>query len=221
MFKKFVDFFFEDVEESVEVEEEVIEPTPQETVVRKPMADISLAPKKAEEGPVASAPSQMEFYDVAEKPSRFIDLEEVKKEIRPARKEHRVEIKDMRKTEYEFNAVISPIFGVREGSTTPPQDSSKASKSEEESILGTVFSPMYGRNANHVEEKENSEADVALQKEEALPPMFELDEILATAKPSHEEEAHQFSIFDDFQTDSNQDSHLDSDLSEFFDPDNK
>lgn len=223
MFKKFVDFFFEDVEEQEEVVEEIEEKVPEEPITRKPMADISLEAKK-NENPEVKEDNKMEFYEVAQKPSRFIDLEEVKKEITPSRRERRVEIKDTRKPNYEFNAVISPIFGVREASTNAMNEKGDTNKdAEEESILGTVFSPMYGKNINRNEEKKAKldSSEEAIKKEETLPPMFELDEIISVNKLNKEEELHQFSLFDDFQQDAPQESSLESELSEFFDSENK
>lgn len=227
MFKKFVDFFFEDVEEEQEeVVEEKVEPVvaSQESVARKPMADISLEPQPKVE-PVTTS-NKMEFYEVAQKPSRFIDLEEVKKEIRPARKEKRVEIKDLRKTEYEFTEVISPIFGVRDKKPSSQNESlSESKKVVEESYLDTVFSPMYGKGTNRNEEKKNAvskDVEENIKMEENLPPMFELDDILATSNRGERvEDTHQFSIFDDFQQDNNSSVDLESELSEYFDFDNK
>lgn len=232
MFKKFVDFFFEDIEEEKdEVVEEKVETveTPQESVARKPMADISVEPQPKPEkpAPTVTTSNKMEFYEVAQKPSRFIDLEEVKKEIRPARKERRVEIKDLRKTEYEFTEVISPIYGVRESNSSTSQKETRSDnkKMVEESYLDTVFSPMYGRGTGRsVETKETTtkENEPKVKVEETLPPMFELDDILATSNKSDKvEDTHQFTIFDDFQQDSNSSVDLENELSEYFDFDNK
>ena len=236
MFKKFVDFFFEDVDEEQvveEVAEESVAPVKtstsvQESAVKKSMTDISLEPQPKMEAPAPSVTTsnKMEFYEVAQKPSRFIDLEEVKKEIRPARRERRVEIKDLRKTDYEFNAVISPIFGVKESANSSHSDKTDSPKKDaEESILGTVFSPMYGRGngrSEEVKETTKQEPSVAIKVEENLPPMFELDDILANSnKLERSEDTHQFSIFDDFQQENNESIDLESELSEYFDFDNK
>ncbi|MBE6114731.1 MAG: hypothetical protein E7191_06580 [Erysipelotrichaceae bacterium] len=219
MFKKFVDFFLEDDEEVTT--EEVQEEQTETVVVHKPMADISLEPKVEEEKKVESS-KKMEFYEVAGKPSRFIDLED-----EPVRKEKKkVEPVSPRKNEYEFTSVISPIFGVRDSGAPKASTSTVTSRVEvEESVLGTVFSPMYGRATKKVSKEvklQESVVEEPIQKEDTLPPMFELDDLLSLEKKlNHEVESHQFSLFDDYVQEETEDHSLENDLSEFFDYDNK
>lgn len=218
MFKKFVNFFLEDEEVvTEEVQEEQTEPK----VVHKPMADISLEPKKPEEKKVESS-NKMEFYEVAGKPSRFIDLED-----EPVRKDKKkVEPVSPRKTEYEFTSVISPIFGVRDNGAPKTSTSTVTSRVDvEESVLGTVFSPMYGRATTKVlkeDKPQETTVEEPIQIEDTLPPMFELDDLLSLEKKlNHEVESHQFSLFDDYIQEESKDQTLENDLSEFFDQDNK
>lgn len=193
VFQKFMNFFFEEVEDDEEVEEieEVEEPrylknkkssttTVTRTEVEEPtkttMQDITLESTttnvdkqfiRNEES------SSMEFYKVAEKPSTFIDIDEpvipqetpapVRREI-PQRK---VEINDRRGVNYDFKTVISPIFGVteKEAEISNSNDVTEHKTTRRsESYLGTVFSPMYGMN-KHVKEAEKEEVKVEEKKD--------------------------------------------------------
>lgn len=143
VFQKFMNFFFEEVDEEDEIDEvedeEYEAPQPKKAVVvnetvkkesetpvakevAKPsMPDITLeTPKDVGNEFIRKEESnKMEFYKVAEKPKTFIDLEDeapVKEEpvMRREFPTRKVEIKDRRSVNYEFKTVISPIFGVTE-----------------------------------------------------------------------------------------------------------
>ena len=230
-FKKIMNFFFEEVEEDEMIDDE--QEDIKEELIESPKSknEIQFDEKKLER--TINIPKvQEEFYEVAQKPSTFINLEEVV-EKEPAVQEtskaytreftkRKVEVRDERPVQYNFNSVISPFSGAKEQPKTMSKTTtSKRATKQDASAIGTVFSPFNNcedvkRNVKteKVEEKKEVSAkeDISLHNE--LPPLFEIDDIIKAPKhETQESNTHQFSIFDEEYSSMNEET---DDLSEFF-----
>ena len=213
-FKKLMNFFFEEVEEDEMIDEQ--EEFEEETIESpKAKNEIQFDEKKLER--TISIPKvKEEFYEVAQKPSTFINLEEVVENepvTQTASKAYtreftkrKVEVRDERPIQYNFNSVISPFSGAKEQPKSMSKSiTSKRTTKEDTSAIGTVFSPF--NNCDDVKKsakKEKVEETAEINKKEditlhnELPPLFEIDDIIKAPKhETKESNTHQFSIFDE------------------------
>lgn len=209
MIKKFMNFFFEEEEIETDFEEEMEE----ERVEIK---------------------EETMFYEVAQKPSTFIDLELPPKPVDVSTDSSRNAVKVDKKpvpakkpaaTEYVFTSVISPIFGsvstdskAVSASSVPKESQSAYPASGKDSLLGTIISPIYGKIATTPAPKET----VPPVEEKTLPPLYELDELIAlhdALSSADDEEPHQFSLFEFEQSTrvSEEEVREEFGISEFFD----
>ena len=181
MLKKVKEFFFEEIEESVEIEEfPQFEAEP--VLVEEPRKE-NIIPEEST--------NRVSFINLTEE-KEPIEILEVEEEIvEDVFEETKSETSEY-ESEYEFNPVISPIFGITsqeknliEKGFFPKEV--KTTKGEE-SILGTIISPIYGVKKPITETEEVIEVFEHLEE-----PDFNEEEVLANLK----EESFESEIVDD------------------------
>ncbi len=200
MLKKIKDFFIEEVEEIEEIDdvshfetEPVLKTEPHQEITPDDNSSRVSFINLSEEKEVVDAPLEKEIVEeVITKPIEVVELEEGKE------------------AEYEFIPVISPIFGVTnqermllaQGGFSFRWEKTET-KPQEESILGTVISPIYGVNRPVAESKVVKESEDAMFDSEYSDDYFEpelnidesIDDLIEDYYYEVDEEEEQFTLF--------------------------
>lgn len=196
MFKKLMSFLFEEVD----VIEEEIEPS----------YDLSLSQKDT---PV----SKMKMIDLEEKNPYIADVPLVQQkslDFSMEKNERKGELKSSVKKElnqtvpYQTSSIISPIFGKKEQTLANPKVSQTplGLPQENSSILGTVFSPIYGVvktkpavNKSQTEVLKHMSMDDLFNEEDVSVPNIQqrsMDELFVEQRKSKNEEKKDHHFFD-------------------------
>lgn len=199
MLRKLASLFFEEEEEVVEEEELDIAPVklpPISSAIEKKPVNIELKETSKIEEPVQK-PTEKPFVFEATKSATRIDLtpEPVVKTKRSVSESSVV---------YEFQPVISPIFGVSDKDkqtvvvkTTTPVDASPV----HHSTLQTIISPIYGvkKSDGYTSEVPVTQAPSVTENDEHVIEVnnLSLDEILAEEPAVKEKIVEQFNLFDE------------------------
>lgn len=200
MLKKIKDFFIEEVEEIEEIDdisqfeaEPVLKAEPHQEVTPEDNSSRVSFINLSEEKEIVETPLEKEIVEEGTtKPVEVVELEEEKE------------------AEYEFSPVISPIFGVTnqervllaQSEVTFHWEKTKI-ESQEESILGTVISPIYGVNRPISESKAPKETEEVVFDSEYSDDYFEpelnidesIDDLIEDYYYEVEEEEEQFTLF--------------------------